>query len=274
MHPTVTRVDDPEVVLAVAGDFLATDPVSHNLILTLLHSRVAHPEPGHYWVVSSPTTVVGVVFQSPLTFVATITPMDDRAVDAAVAAISNAGVELPGVSGAAASAARFAGTWTEQHRSAARPELGQRLYELGVVAPPAGVAGAPRPADKDDLAFLGSWVAGFQADVGEHHGDPGEVATALVGSGGLWIWDHERPVAMARATSPVAGVARIGPVYTPPDSRSRGYASAVVAELSGQTLASGLRCILYTDLENPTSNSIYRRLGYQAVQEVLRYRFS
>lgn len=274
MPPSVTRFDDPAEVLALAGDFLAADPVSHNLILTLLRARVDHPEPGRYWVVSVAAQVVGVVFQSPLAFVATITPMHDPAIDAAVAAISTEGAALPGVSGSAASAARFAGAWTEQHRSAARPELGQRLYELDVLAPPAGVAGAPRPADKDDLAFLGSWVAGFQADVGEHHGDPEEVATALVGSGGLWIWDHEGPVAMARATSPVAGVARIGPVYTPPGSRSQGYASAVVGELSGQTQARGLRCILYTDLENPTSNSIYRRLGYRAVQEVLRYRFS
>jgi len=35
----------------------------------------------------------------------------------------------------------------------------------------------------------------------------------------------------------------------------------------------GLRCILYTDLGNTTSNSIYRRIGYRAVAEVLRYRF-
>jgi predicted GNAT family acetyltransferase len=31
--------------------------------------------------------------------------------------------------------------------------------------------------------------------------------------------------------------------------------------------------MLYTDLANPTSNSIYRRIGYRAVAEVLRYGF-
>jgi uncharacterized protein len=35
----------------------------------------------------------------------------------------------------------------------------------------------------------------------------------------------------------------------------------------------GLRCALYTDLGNPTSNSIYRRIGYRALAEVVRYRF-
>ena len=30
---------------------------------------------------------------------------------------------------------------------------------------------------------------------------------------------------------------------------------------------------LYTDLGNPTSNAIYRAIGYEAVAELLRYRF-
>jgi predicted GNAT family acetyltransferase len=62
-------------------------------------------------------------------------------------------------------------------------------------------------------------------------------------------------------------------VYTPPERRGRGYASACVATLSAATLDAGLRCILYTDLGNATSNSIYRSIGYRAVAELVRYRF-
>ena len=36
----------------------------------------------------------------------------------------------------------------------------------------------------------------------------------------------------------------------------------------------GLRCVLFTDLANPTSNAIYRRIGYEAVAEILGYDFS
>jgi predicted GNAT family acetyltransferase len=78
---------------------------------------------------------------------------------------------------------------------------------------------------------------------------------------------------MAGASAPVAGVARIGPVYTPPERRNHGYASALVAEVSSDVLAHGRRCMLYTDLANPTSNSVYHALGYRAVGEALRYRF-
>ena len=35
----------------------------------------------------------------------------------------------------------------------------------------------------------------------------------------------------------------------------------------------GHRCILYTDLGNPISNSVYRRIGYRAVAEGIQYRF-
>jgi predicted GNAT family acetyltransferase len=62
-------------------------------------------------------------------------------------------------------------------------------------------------------------------------------------------------------------------VYTPPEHRGRGYAQACVGELSRQMRAEGQRCMLFADLGNPVSNSIYRRLGYRAVVELLKYRF-
>ena len=67
---------------------------------------------------------------------------------------------------------------------------------------------------------------------------------------------------------PIAGGARIGPVYTPPEERGRGYASNLVANVSAGALERGAgACYLYTDLGNPTSNTIYRRLGYRQVAE-------
>jgi predicted GNAT family acetyltransferase len=78
---------------------------------------------------------------------------------------------------------------------------------------------------------------------------------------------------MADSLEPVAGVVRVSGVYTPPEQRKRGYAAACVNALSNYFRGAGYRCILYTDLGNPTSNSIYQRIGYRAVAEALRYRF-
>jgi predicted GNAT family acetyltransferase len=76
---------------------------------------------------------------------------------------------------------------------------------------------------------------------------------------------------MAGAVPATGGVVRIGPVYTPPDRRARGYATACVEALSRSIVDAGDTAILYTQLANPTSNGIYRRIGYEPVLEVLRY---
>jgi hypothetical protein len=67
---------------------------------------------------------------------------------------------------------------------------------------------------------------------------------------------------------------RVGPVYTPPDLRRRGYATALTAAVSADLLAAGKRfCFLYTDLANPTSNRIYMSIGYEPVCDSVDYVF-
>src|SRR5438105_1634152 len=131
-----TYTEDPAEALARAAPFLETRPVEHNLILTLLNGRLARPLPGRYWIVGEGPDVVGLVFQSPHTFPATMTPMSSDAVAAAVDAVCACGVRLPGITGEAATAARFAGEWTERTNAAARPVGGQRLYRLDALESP------------------------------------------------------------------------------------------------------------------------------------------
>ena len=73
-------------------------------------------------------------------------------------------------------------------------------------------------------------------------------------------------MSLAGFGGPTPNGIRIGPVYTPPDLRGRGYGTAVTAEVSRLLLDRGHRfCFLYTDLANPTSNAIYMRIGYEPV---------
>src|SRR5215475_9346070 len=131
MELKVSFSEDPAFVLNGAGAFLASQPVLHNLILSILHARVAEKTPsGRYWMAIQRDDVVGVVIQSPLTFAATLTPMELPMATAIADAIAEAGVALPGVNGEAATAATFAGQWSERAKSAATPFQGNRLYEL------------------------------------------------------------------------------------------------------------------------------------------------
>jgi predicted GNAT family acetyltransferase len=79
---------------------------------------------------------------------------------------------------------------------------------------------------------------------------------------------------MASASEPVCGVARVQYVYTPPDRRAAGYATACVEQTSRMLTGRGVRCVLFTDLANPTSNAIYRRIGYEVAAEILGYDFA
>jgi GNAT superfamily N-acetyltransferase len=268
----VTRTDDPQRFLDQAGSFLESDPVRHNIILSLLARRVTHPEPGRYWSAEIDGAVAGVAFQSPLHFNVSITPMVTEAVLGVVEEIVADGVRPPGVSGEAATAARFAGHWAECTRSPVLPRHGQRIYEVSDVAAPRTPGGAIRTATEADRELLLSWLEAFSTEIGEPFDQAVAMNLRLAGRT-FSFWDDGGPVAFAGVSDPVAGVARIGPVYTPPEARGRGYASAMVAAMSRSARDRGLRCILYTDLENPTSNSIYRALGYRAVAEVLEYRF-
>jgi predicted GNAT family acetyltransferase len=275
MAVQVVFSEDPERVLLEAEAFLVSDPVLHNLILTLLHARVAYPEPGRYWLArdGEAGAVVGVVFQSPLDFFASITPTSPEAVAALVDAIVGAGVVLPGVNGEAATAARFAGQWTERGGSAAFPVEGQRIYELTRTPQGTPVDGRPRKASLDDRALVLAWMRGFFADIGQEATEFEPVVERQLAAGHFWLWEDGGPASMAANSEPVQGVVRVQAVYTPPERRNRGYAGACVGDLSKRMLKEGYRCILYTDLGNPTSNSVYRRIGYVAVAEGLRYRF-
>jgi uncharacterized protein len=265
--------EDPAQVLTEAGVYLASDPVLHNLILVLLHERLAYPEPGRYWMAKAGDTVVGVLFQSPLDFAATLTPMGPEAVAGMVDTIVRAGVALPGVNGEAATAARFAGQWTERHGSAAFPVEGQRIYELASVPETAVVNVRLRQASLEDRDLVVAWMRGFYVDVGQRVRDFEPVVERRLAAGLFWIWEDGKPVSMAANSEPVDGVIRVQAVYTPPDRRNRGYAGACVGDLSRRKRDEGYRCMLYSDLGNPTFNSVYRRVGYNTVAEALRYRF-
>jgi GNAT superfamily N-acetyltransferase len=274
MELKVLFSEDPAFALRRADRFLSSEPVLHNLILTLLRARVAQGDPGRYWIALHGEEAVGVVVQSPLEYPATLTPMGPRAVVAVVDSIAEAGVTLPGVNGDAATAASFAGQWSERCKSPAVPFQGMRLYELLELREVPRIEGHLRQAGPSDRSLMILWSRAFQEEIGEPANDTELRVDRALAAGQIWLWDQNgETTSMAVAREPVQAVVRLAGVYTPPEKRKHGYAAACVHALSKRLRESGHRCILYTDLDNPTSNSIYRRIGYKAVAESLRYRF-
>jgi predicted GNAT family acetyltransferase len=151
--------------------------------------------------------------------------------------------------------------------------MGLRLYELRDLQSARPVEGALRQVEASDRNLAIKWVREFNIEIHEPDGDFEKMTDAWITLGQIWLWEDEVAVSMAVCRNPVKGVVRVTGVYTPPQWRRRGYAEACVYAVSKRSIEAGYRPILYTDLGNPTSNSIYRRIGYRAVSEGLFYRF-
>jgi hypothetical protein len=184
--------------------------------------------------------------------------------------------ELHGFGGPEHVCERFRGLWTA-YGETVRPWMRQRLFVLRQVTPPSWPPGQLRLAQDGDLELLTAWIRGFIEDTGIRD-DVNQAITALpeaVAAERIFIWECDgQPVSTARVTGRTPHGARISAVYTPPDLRGRGYASAAVAALSQRVLDSGMDyCCLYTDLANPTSNHIYQAIGYMPLFDVPQYLF-
>jgi predicted GNAT family acetyltransferase len=172
----------------------------------------------------------------------------------------------PGVSGQARPARAVAKAWAELTGGSSRVRMREAMHVLEQVHDPARPApGALREADESDFELLVAWMVAFAREAGVAGGERSrQMVRSRMNGRGLFVWDHGRPVSMLAAHPSVGGVVRIGPVYTPPEHRRRGYAGAAVAALSRRALAAGAaRCMLFTDLANLTSNKIYAEVGYR-----------
>lgn len=127
-----------------------------------------------------------------------------------------------------------------------------------------------RPAAETDLHTLTHWAAAFFEEAGLR--DPGDAAQEQISEGRLFAWEDEQPASMAAWVGRTGRAVRINFVFTPPDLRGRGYASACVASLTLRLLDEGLAsCCLCSDLANPTSNRIYQAIGYRPVCDAGEY---
>src|SRR5262249_10093117 len=158
--------------------------------------------------------------------------------------------------------------WSRRTGVGARTSMSQGVYELERVKPLPVVPGSARLTTAHDRELAVRWFIAF-AEEAHHQGAPGtddaeEMFDRRLSSpsAGSLLWENGgAPVSMAGWGGPTPNGIRVSLVYTPPEFRGRGYATALTAELSqglldGRLFEGGRRfCFLYTDLANPTSNA-------------------
>jgi len=274
-------VDDPAEFLSAAAPLLLSDEARHNLILGLAGTLRDHPDvyPDHrLWLVETAGRPVAAALRTPPQKLVLAQPSADGALEVLARAIYD---DLPGVVGAVPEAGVFSAVWSSRTGLQDRVRRRQGIYALHRVRPPSDVRGNVRLADDQDRELLACWWSAFVVEaLAENDPDVSSIEAAIVhrleaNGSGIALWeDGGEPVSLAGFGGATPNGMRIGPVYTPPEQRGNGYASALVARVSADRLAEGSRfCFLYTDLANPVSNRIYERIGYEWVCEAAEIEF-
>ena len=276
----VVRLVDAAAFLVEAEQLLLADEARHNLILgiagTIRDAPDLYPSRS-LWLVHDQGEVAAAALRTQPYNLILAAPRSQEALATLARGIAE---DLPGVVGAEPESVAFADLWSQITGLRARMNMRQGVYALEKVQPPSAVPGSARVATADDRELAVRWWLDFGEEAGTAVERGRDIAEASVDYrlsspvAGIALWeDGGEPVSLAAWSGPTPSGIRIGPVYTPPERRGHGYATALSAELSqrlldGRLFDGGRRfCFLYTDLANPTSNAIYERIGYRRVAE-------
>jgi len=265
----------------LAGDFLEAREAEHNLIFGIC-SNIEH-DPNFFGgapylaTVLHGDRVVGAAIRTP-PWRLVLSVMDHpgaahRLVD------DLAGEALPGCVGPAMAAEHFAEGWTRVTGVPSRLNTHERAFQLVRVIPPRPATGEMIRSEPSHHALLAAWARAFHEEALD--GDPDQdwdlmAERWIKGTGRTaWLWvDADQVVSLTGVGGLTPHGIRVGPVYTPPALRGRGYASNLVARVSQMQLDAGRQFVfLFTDLANPTSNKIYQDIGYEPVIDVDEYQF-
>lgn len=269
--------DSADELLERAEPFLLQHEAENNLLLGITGRMKKSREAANVLCIVEDRGEVVVAAAQAKTWNMVISRGPVEAIDLMVSQLSAkpqaAGV--PGVSGPSKASARFAEKWSELRRTRATHHTWLRIYETRAVSPPRDVVGSMSQATRLDLGLVVEWMIEFSKLIGDQNHTRREEVEERLDAGHFFLWrDGGQVVSIAGWAGPTPNGVRLNSVYTPPEFRNRGYASANVAALTQHLLDGGRKFVfLFTDLKNATSNSIYQKIGYRAVCDFDDYRF-
>jgi GNAT superfamily N-acetyltransferase len=277
-------------------DFLARDEGQNNLALGVLDHLLGGRYPGAVLAAAQDGDgqVDAVLMRTPPHPLIVPAGCAPAAVEALLAWWLGADPDAPGMVGPLPQVEEAAAALGRLRAAAGRPIVVRRLMHQGVyrlesVRPTAGAGaagtasaralGSVRLATPADAPLVVPWLTDFEREAVHRDTANGEAAFASFVDQPvrrLYLWETPAGEAVSvtgRSGRTPSGV-RIGPVYTPPEQRGRGYGEALVAAVSQRELDEGARaCFLYTDLDYGASNRLYLRVGYEMIGESAELRF-
>jgi predicted GNAT family acetyltransferase len=259
----VTRHDDPMAFLTAAQPVCDSDPATESVFAGWAYALLQQP-PAPDDRVHLATCFRGAVLQRDdgPALIGSSTPASARAL---ADDLADDWPALQGVVGEIDACLAFARRWRERTGRAHRLRIHLRQHRLTAVNSVPEAPGLARRAAAADVPWIVAAQLAFVEEVPVPYATDDVLAgvTRRVALGEYRVWEHDSLVAYAGFIDAAPGIARVAPVYTTPAARRRGYATALVAALSGELLARGKEALfLATDVANPTSNAIYARVGF------------
>lgn len=275
--------EDAGLFLSRAQRALESHEAQNNLMLGVALRLKAHPD----WIKTRPYLAVveendqflAAALMTPPRALQLVCPTNDEIAMWLIAQnLIESGWPVSGVIAHQPVAETFSQLW--QRMTGCAVEVKRRLeaYRLDTVKFPEQMRGTLRQGTMEDLSWIAHWLLGFLQDTDQ--GDDLKAAQKMaqhnLQMGDLFVWEEDgRPLSMAARTRPLRTGIAITMVYTPPENRGRGYASACVASLCQMLLDSGWKyCVLFVDQTNPAANAVYRRVGFIPLDRVLESSFS
>ncbi|MGE0173789.1 MAG: GNAT family N-acetyltransferase [Oligoflexales bacterium] len=273
----VTRMSDANRFAAQTMSTLLVNEAENCLIVGIIEQIQRNPEAfkkAYFWVAEEAGNTVGAAWMTP-PYPLGLTQMPNEAIAQLIDDVQLLAEKPSGIVGPKTPGEEFTQQWLTKSTGTLSLAEQQRIYQLDKVQAPSLSKGTMRLATEKDLDLLVKWDQGFITDC-KLDGDPQKTASKALANKNRYIWEVDgQPKSMAGAAGPTPSGIRVNMVYTPPALRGCGYASALVASLSQKLLDDGKKfCFLYTDLSNPTSNSIYQKIGYRPVSDSIHYHFA
>jgi uncharacterized protein len=186
---------------------------------------------------------------------------------------------LPGVIASKPEATTFARTWQSLTGQSFKLKVALQVHQLETATfqPITKASGNLRLATKSDRDLLINWGKAFEQEALGDDSSESEHQSWFdkhLKNNSLCVWQDQVAVSMAAFGGATPNGVRVNAVYTPPEYRGKGYATACVVTVSQYLLDLGYQyCFLFTDLANPTSNHIYRQIGYLPIRELSNFTF-
>jgi uncharacterized protein len=274
----VVRYAGAEEFIARAAPWLLDREAEHNVILGDAHLLLSEDnpfeEPIYLATLENESGIVGCAARPPPDGL-TLTRLPAEAIDVLVDDLCQVYDGLPGLLGPEEEATQFARRWSRRKECDWSVVVHWRWYSVeNVHDPENSPAGRLRLADEGDLQVVDEWAIEYAREMGTRV-DVRAFFERKLRTGSLYLWVDGVPRSLVAVSGLIPTSGRISAVYTPPDDRRKGCATAAVAAASALMLNAGRRmCVLLADLKDPTANSIYQRIGYRPVCDVVELEFT